>query len=148
MDKQLCGDLAIARENRDSEAVSRTLLKVLLQSFEQLDLAIITHGTKGLYYLQRGASELARIDAFGIENMVDPTGAGDAFHGTLLCRLLQRGIGKNEGLRISHLRPTALQEDLRFAAGVAALVCERPGPRNLPGRREAIDRIGRFALDG
>lgn len=81
--------------------------------------AIVTLGERGC--VVRGRGHGFEVPAFPIE-VVDTTGAGDAFHGGFIYGLLQGwGIG----------------ETVRFAAAVAALNCLRLGGRTgLPSLRE------------
>lgn len=71
----------------------------------------VTRGSEGCDWIQNGA--LQHQPGFSVD-VVDTTGAGDVFHGALAFSLAS---GK------------AAQEAVRFASGVAALKCTRPGGR-------------------
>ncbi len=76
----------------------------------------VTDGADGLYWLEDGVirnAAPARVD------VVDTTGAGDAFHGAF-------------ALALAHGRP--IPEAIELSNAVAALKCTRPGGRaGLPG---------------
>ena len=63
--------------------------------------------------------------------IVDTVGAGDAFGGALLARLVERGEGRG-GL----VDRRAVHEAVALAAAVAAATCERPGAD--PPRRDEV----------
>lgn len=71
----------------------------------------VTRGREGCYWLDNHS--LQHQPGFAV-NVVDTTGAGDVFHGALAYSLASG-------------RP--LDEAVRFASGVAALKCTRPGGR-------------------
>ena len=74
-------------------------------------LAAVTLGERGLWWSAGKATR--HLPAYAID-VVDTTGAGDAFHGALALAL-------GAGLEIA--------DGLRFSAAVAALKCTRPGGR-------------------
>ncbi len=79
---------------------------------------IITSGAQGLVYHMEG--ETGSMPAFPV-NVVDSTGAGDAFHGGFATAVIER---------------KAIRESLKFATAVAALSCTGLGARpSLPYRR-------------
>lgn len=81
--------------------------------------AIITLGEQGVIW-KRG-EESGSYPAFPI-NVIDTTGAGDAFHGAF-------ALGVARKFRFSKL--------LRFASATAALTCTKSGARNgIPGAEE------------
>ena len=71
----------------------------------------VTQGREGCYWIENGM--LQHQAGFAVD-VVDTTGAGDVFHGALAFSL----ACVNE-----------LKEAVRFASGVAALKCTRPGGR-------------------
>ncbi|HAF6016187.1 TPA: sugar kinase [Salmonella enterica] len=71
----------------------------------------VTRGSEGCYWLEKAA--VRHQPGFTVE-VVDTTGAGDVFHGAL-------AFGLASGY--------AIEEAVRFASGVAALKCTRPGGR-------------------
>lgn len=71
----------------------------------------VTRGEEGCYWLQENA--LHHQPGFTVQ-VVDTTGAGDVFHGALAFSLASGG---------------PVDEAVRFASGVAALKCTRPGGR-------------------
>lgn len=71
----------------------------------------VTRGSAGCDWLENGGRQ--HQPAFKVD-VVDTTGAGDVFHGALAVALATGGD---------------LAESVRFASGVAALKCTRPGGR-------------------
>lgn len=71
----------------------------------------VTQGSEGCYWLENGM--LQHQAGFAVD-VVDTTGAGDVFHGALTFSLASGSERK---------------EAVRFASGVAALKCTRPGGR-------------------
>lgn len=71
----------------------------------------VTQGSAGCDWLENGGRQ--HQPAFKVD-VVDTTGAGDVFHGALAVALATGGN---------------LAESVRFASGVAALKCTRPGGR-------------------
>lgn len=71
----------------------------------------VTRGSEGCNWLEKAA--VRHQPGFTVE-VVDTTGAGDVFHGSLAFGLA---------------RGYAIEEAVRFASGVAALKCTRPGGR-------------------
>ncbi|EDN8414491.1 sugar kinase [Salmonella enterica subsp. enterica] len=71
----------------------------------------VTRGSEGCNWLEKAA--VRHQPGFTVE-VVDTTGAGDVFHGAL-------AFGLASGY--------AIEEAVRFASGVAALKCTRPGGR-------------------
>ncbi|EIF8580330.1 sugar kinase [Salmonella enterica] len=71
----------------------------------------VTRGSEGCNWLEKAA--VRHQPGFTVE-VVDTTGAGDVFHGAL-------AFGLASGY--------AIEEAVRFASGVAALKCTRPGSR-------------------
>ncbi|SPX09714.1 kinase [Escherichia coli] len=71
----------------------------------------VTQGSAGCDWLENGGRQ--HQPAFKVD-VVDTTGAGDVFHGALAVALATGGD---------------LAESVRFASGVAALKCTRPGGR-------------------
>lgn len=71
----------------------------------------VTQGSEGCYWIENGM--LQHQAGFAVD-VVDTTGAGDVFHGALAFSL----ASGNE-----------LKDAVRFASGVAALKCTRPGGR-------------------
>lgn len=71
----------------------------------------VTQGREGCYWIENGM--LQHQAGFAVD-VVDTTGAGDVFHGALAFSLASG---------------SELKEAVRFASGVAALKCTRPGGR-------------------
>jgi sugar/nucleoside kinase (ribokinase family) len=74
-------------------------------------VAVVTCGDEGCWYLAQGDAVPRRQPAFKVE-AVDTTGCGDVFHGAYAFALA-RGLG--------------LEDRIRFAAAAAALKATRPG---------------------
>jgi len=86
---------------------------------DKRDNVVITLGEAGLIWFKDG--ETASLSAPAVQ-VVDSTGAGDAFHGAV-------ALGLARGM--------AWEEILRFASRVGALTCTRLGARaGLPGASE------------
>ncbi len=99
------------------EAVAKRLVA------EGAEIAIVTLGERGSAVCWAGG--LARIPAYAVE-VVDTTGAGDAYHGAFMVALLQNWDA---------------QRMAQFASAVGALNCRAIGGRSaLPKRRE-VDRF-------
>ena len=92
-------------------------------------LLIVTLGAQGAVAFEGG--ELVHGQpAFPVERVVDTTGAGDVYHGAFAY-----------GFALGH----GLQENMRFAAAVAALKCRALGGRTgIPARAE-VDQLLRSA---
>jgi sugar/nucleoside kinase (ribokinase family) len=77
------------------------------------------------------------VPAYPLENVLDPTGAGDSFAGGLLGYLAARG----------EVSPSSLRKALFFAAAMGSFCVEGIGPSRLMavGRAEVAARIASFA---
>jgi sugar/nucleoside kinase (ribokinase family) len=77
------------------------------------------------------------VPAYPLEDVLDPTGAGDSFAGGLLGYLAARGDAS----------PAALRKAMFFAAALGSFCVEGIGPARLleVGRSEVAARIGAFA---
>lgn len=84
---------------------------------------IVTMGAQGAQIVTRNHSEL--IPAFPV-NVVDTTGAGDAFNG---------------GLAVALAEGKALQDAVRFANATAALCVTRPGTAPSMPQRAAVNAL-------
>ena len=126
-------DLVAAREACIAVQRSATLVKLSLDDarglfpgvtqpeavFAELDaihrvpIAVLTDGARGCWY-RSSSGDIRFQTAFEVE-AVEPTGAGDAFLGALLSRL------------IAHAWRDPDDDDIRFAAAAGALATLRPG---------------------
>lgn len=99
-------------------------------------LLVVTLGERGCYYEAGGSSGYVR----GYEvDVVNTTGAGDAFFGCLLHALLEYGLD-------SLPAETELRRALAFANAGGALVTTRPGAlRAMPAAEEAAELMERAA---
>ena len=94
--------------------------------------AVLTHGADGMTVVADG--EPRRFDAFDVD-VVDATGAGDAFVAGLIDRWV---AGESEAGVTATAESGALADGVRFAAAVAAINCtERFAQGGLP-TREAV----------
>ena len=75
-------------------------------------IAVLTDGARGSWFVADGV--VRHVPAFPVQ-AVEPTGAGDAFTGALVARLVARGWTAPE------------EADLRYAAVAGALATTRPG---------------------
>ena len=90
-------------------------------------IAVITDGGRGAAL--RTSSGLTQLDVFPVE-MVEPTGAGDAFTAAFISRMIAKGW------------QSADAEDLRFAMAAGALATTHPGAMDgLPTRSEIEDLL-------
>ena len=81
-------------------------------------LILITMGAKGAYY--RWGIHTGEVPGYAV-TVADSNGAGDAFLGALLSRLVKRP----EPLK--NLSPEELEKIVSFANAAAALTCSKPG---------------------
>lgn len=94
-------------------------------------VCIITCGGEGAFYWMDGQS--GTVPSYCVE-VVDTTGAGDAFFGGFLYRLMQLK-------RPEALRPEDLPEMLRFANAAGALnICQKGGAAGAPSL-EAVEEL-------
>lgn len=90
-----------------------------LQSLGRRDaLAVITLGSDGCIW--RRGRERGRMPGFAVE-VVETTGAGDAFAGALLYRLSRRSGD------LAETPIEAVEDSFRFASAAAAITCTAPG---------------------
>ena len=96
-------------------------LQAALRLGEAPQVAVVTLGPRGLYWLRRGET-VQHLPAFQVPDVIDTLGAGDAFHA---------------GLGLALACGMADREALRFGAATAALKCQRPhGILGAPSRSE------------
>ncbi|EBM6976223.1 sugar kinase [Salmonella enterica] len=100
-------ELGLARLTGMSEAIDALKKAQMLTNGH----VYVTRGSEGCNWLEKAA--VRHQPGFTVE-VVDTTGAGDVFHGALAFGLA---------------RGYAIEEAVRFASGVAALKCTRPGGR-------------------
>lgn len=84
---------------------------------------VVTVGARGAQYVQRGKSAL--VPGFRV-NVVDTTGAGDAFNG---------------GLAVALAEGRALEDAIAFANATAALCVTRPGTAPSMPQRAEVDAL-------
>ena len=87
------------------------------------DFAVVTLGERGS--VMRWAGGLLRVPAYAVE-VVDTTGAGDAYHGGFLYALLQ---------------DWQLPRMARFASAVGSLNCRAIGGRSALPSRDEVERL-------
>ena len=88
---------------------------------------VITLGDKGALLHSKEQSEY--VTAFRVDNVVETTGAGDAFNG---------------GLAVALARATSPLEAVRFACAVAGISVTRPGTApSMPSLREVQHLLGK-----
>jgi sulfofructose kinase len=97
--------------------------QALARLFESQSAVVVTLGENGLIW--RTAQGTGRRPAFKVE-VVDSTGAGDAFHGAFAACL---AAGR------------AWEETLRYASAVAALCCTQSGARPGIPTRQQVDEF-------
>ena len=109
----------------------------------ELDAVLVTLGAKGCfaYAQERDSGESVRLYVGGFPvNTVDTTGAGDAFTGAFLSRLLARGGDAG----IYSKNRAYLSADVRFANAVGALTTTKKG--GIPALPR-IDEVETFLAD-
>lgn len=97
-------------------------------------LVVITRGDQGS--LWRWKEETGSVSAVEVE-IVDTTGAGDAFMGGLLAELTTRGL---VGACFGNLDRFAVESIITFATKVAALSCTKLGAMTSLPTREDVGR--------
>lgn len=100
-------------------------------------LAIITLGAGGC--LWRWQSHIAHEPSPSVA-VVDTTGAGDAFMGTLLASLAATGITSET---FASLDSETVAGCMRFATAAGALACTKPGAMPALPTREEVEAIAR-----
>lgn len=94
-------------------------------------LILVTDGSRGVVVGERGVPDLRRFPVFTVE-AIDPTGAGDAFTGGLISRLVSNGW------------TSPSDDDIRFAMAAGALATTKQGAiPALPTREEALDFLAK-----
>ncbi|RLF03885.1 MAG: hypothetical protein DRK00_07925 [Thermoprotei archaeon] len=87
-------------------------------------LLFVTLGEEGA--IARSRRYLVRQRAFKVE-VVDPTGAGDAFCAGVILKLAEAYGGELRGVDVGHISLEKLCEVLAFAQAVGASACTAPG---------------------
>jgi ribokinase len=84
---------------------------------------VVTLGAQGAQYVRKG--DVKRIPGYKV-NVVDTTGAGDAFNG---------------GLAVALAEGKSLEDAIRFANATAALCVTRPGTAPSMPQRAEVERL-------
>jgi ribokinase len=96
------------------------------------ELAVVTLGKKGACGMQRGDDDITEVPAYDVGEIVDTTGAGDAFHGAFLYGILQ---------------DWDFYKNLKFASVCSALKCKKIGGRlGLPSLEEALSHLKKWDI--
>ncbi len=112
----------VGSDSTDYEAAARSLIT------REGQTVVVTLGSQGAMWVKQQGS--GRIPAYPVD-VVDTTGAGDAFNGGL-------AVGLAEG--------RSLEEAIAFANATAALCVTRPGTApSMPGRSEVDALLARHA---
>ena len=98
-------------------------------------LVVITLGADGCLWYWQG--QTGQVPAPTVE-VVETTGAGDAFVGALLAELSGQGYW---GSHLLALQPPALEEILRFACAAGACACREAGAMASLPSREEVERL-------
>jgi adenosine kinase len=96
-----------------------------VQLLDHVDIVVVTHGAKGAS-LYRDGGRAQHLDAFPVERVVDPTGAGDALRAGWYAAL-QVGLGFDEALR--------------WGQAAASIVVQHPGPQDHVLRPDELKRV-------
>ena len=107
----------LSDQSRSVKANARSLLTTESQT------VIVTMGSQGAYYVQQNASAL--IATYRVD-VVDTTGAGDAFNG---------------GLAVALAEGEPLEKSIAFANATAALCVTRPGTSPAMPLRAEVDEL-------
>lgn len=110
----------VAREIAGTDELKPMLEKLIALGARRAAVTMGAEGTAGL----DGAGELCRVEAIPPENIVDTTGAGDAFHA---------------GFLFADISGAGFEDALRFGAEVASVKCTHAGPSSPP---EALHALG------
>ncbi len=151
----VAGDVAAPAYFGDPEAAVRRLAAAR----DGVGPAVLTHGADGMTVVAGGES--TRVDSFDVD-VLDTTGAGDAFLAGLIDRLLLGDSGPVDvgpgrpgdfgtvgSGGLADADPTDLVDGIRFAAGVAAINCtERFTQPGLPTREEVATFLAERGRDG
>lgn len=102
------------------EAVNAVAIERLRETAVNLKLIFVTKGVDGaeVYHNGRCIHEAAFLDV----KTIDTTGAGDAFLGASLAKILEFGVERLQGVAEDPLGDDELRAILRFANAAAALV--------------------------
>ena len=104
-------------------------LRILQREFDNLRLILVTGGRKGSWAAYE--SKLIHQPTYLNVKTIDTTGAGDAFLGCCLDRILETGL--------ENLTEGQLADMLLFANAAASIVTTRKGAiRSMPSREEAV----------
>ena len=104
-------------------------LRILQREFDNLRLILVTGGRKGSWAAYE--SKLVHQPTYLNVKTIDTTGAGDAFLGCCLDRILETGL--------ENLTEGQLADMLLFANAAASIVTTRKGAiRSMPSREEAV----------
>lgn len=124
-------DYVVASEKFAADFTGETdAEQVLLKLSQRASCVVITLGARGLIW--KNTESEGRLPAF-VVNVVDTTGAGDAFHGAFAAGL---ATGMTRLLSLSK----RWNELLRYASAVAALCCTKMGGRpGIPKAQEVDD---------
>lgn len=123
----------------DDEALLLTESGDLTTAIQQLArpdrLTVITAGAEGCMFRWQG--EAGRASAPTVE-VIETTGAGDAFVGALLAELSRRGPGRES---FSALSSEHIEEILTVACAAGALACTRVGAMAALPTRPEVERL-------
>lgn len=108
----------------DTEAA----VKYVVEKYGMADGAIVTLGSKGAVWYD--GKTMHSSPAFRVEDVVDTTGCGDSFLGSLLYAYYEKGMSKVDAMS--------------FANAAAAIKCSIPGPRIHTCEQEVNDFIKSF----
>lgn len=137
-------DAAIILKVNDAEALLLTGAETLPDAMDELArdgrLLVVTAGAEGCFW--RWSGEDGRVEAPRVD-VIDTTGAGDAFVAALLASLAERTAGRSlmDAAGVEDIR-----EALRFAAAAGALACTRPGAMSSLPVRDEVERL--LSADG
>jgi fructokinase len=84
-----------------------------------ISLIFVTLGEKGCFYRYKGGFGL--VEAFKV-NAIDTTGAGDAFLGAVLHKIIDKSLNE-----IADMKKEEMEEVIKFANKVGALVTTKKG---------------------
>ncbi len=106
-----------------NESNIEAVVKSVADKYGMSDGAICTLGSQGAIWYD--GSELHRAAAFRVEDVVDTTGCGDTFLGSLIYAYYEKEMSREDAMR--------------FANAAAAIKCTIAGPRIRTNEKEVLE---------
>ena len=126
-------ELAFLTDTDDVERGAEQLLSV----YDNIALLLVTLGAEGTLAVQKGKDAI-KVPSFSV-HAVDTTGAGDAFTGAFLSKVL--AVGKQSKTDLLNLSQEELITMVRVANAAGALTTTKPGGIDAQPTEKEIDTI-------